>query len=120
VAVGPAARTMGVYRPSDKKAWLRHLDYYIELHRWRTGVSGRCSKPWRRAGRGTTPSSSSRPITVTCVDRMDFGLRAFCLRGDHAVPLYVRAPGMTRSGTSTGALATHVDLAATSVRWPVR
>ena len=32
VALGSAARLVGLHRPADKKRWLRHLDYYVKLH----------------------------------------------------------------------------------------
>ena len=104
----------GYIDPSDKKAWLRHLDYYVELHRLADRSLGTVLQALEESG------AWDDTVVIFTSDHGDMcgshGLRSkgpFVYDEIMRVPLYVRAPGMTRSGTSTDALATHVDLAAT-------
>ena len=41
----------GYIDPADKKAWLRHLDYYVKLHRMADETSARCSSALDDVGR---------------------------------------------------------------------
>jgi len=104
----------GKIDPQDERAWLRHLDYYVELHRQADRSLGVVLKALHDAG------AWDDTVVIFTSDHGDMcgshGLRSkgpFVYEEIMNVPLYVRVPGMTRPGTSTDALATHVDLAAT-------
>ena len=104
----------GYIDPSDKKAWLRHLDYYVELHRLADRSLGTVLEALEESG------AWDDTVVIFTSDHGDMcgshGLRSkgpFVYDEIMRVPLYVRAPGLTRPGTTTGALATHVDLTAT-------
>lgn len=106
----------GYIDPADKAAWLRHLDYYVALHRLADESLGTVLTALEQSG------ASSNTIVIFTSDHGDMcgshGLRSkgpFVYDEIMRVPLYVRAPGVTRPGTTTGALGTHVDLAATIV-----
>lgn len=100
--------------PSDKRAWLRHLDYYVQLHRLADRSLGTVLGALEEAG------AWDDTIVIFTSDHGDMcgshGLRSkgpFVYDEIMNVPLYVKAPGITRAGTKTDALATHVDLAKT-------
>jgi arylsulfatase A-like enzyme len=104
----------GYIDPADTKSWLRHLDYYVHLHRLADESLGTVL--------GALDASGAWDDTVVIFtsDHGDMcgshGLRSkgpFVYDEIMRVPLYVRVPGVTRPGASTAALATHVDLAAT-------
>jgi arylsulfatase len=104
----------GYIDPSDTKAWLRHLDYYVELHRLADRSLGTVLAALDESG------ASDDTAVIFTSDHGDMcgshGLRSkgpFVYDEIMRVPLYMRVPGMTRPATATGALATHVDLAAT-------
>jgi arylsulfatase A-like enzyme len=104
----------GYIDPGDTKAWMRHLDYYVELHRLADQSLGTVLGALENAG-----AWDDTAIIFTS-DHGDMcgshGLRSkgpFVYDEIMRVPLYVRVPGVTRAGSSTTALATHVDLAAT-------
>ena len=104
----------GYIDPSDKGAWLRHLDYYVELHRLADESLGTVLRALDETG-----AWDDTAIIFTS-DHGDMcgshGLRSkgpFVYDEIMRVPLYVKVPGVTRPGTTTDALATHVDLAAT-------
>jgi arylsulfatase A-like enzyme len=104
----------GMIEPSDTKSWLRHLDYYVELHRHADRSLGTVLGALEDAG------AWDETIVIFTSDHGDMcgshGLRSkgpFVYEEIMRVPLYVRVPGMTTPGSSTSALATHVDLAAT-------
>jgi arylsulfatase A-like enzyme len=104
----------GYIDPSDTGAWLRHLDYYVELHRLADRSLGTVLGALEAAG------AWDDTVVVFTSDHGDMcgshGLRSkgpFVYEEIMRVPLYVRVPGTTRPATSTEALATHVDLAAT-------
>ena len=104
----------GYIDPSDTKAWLRHLDYYAELHRRADESLGVVLRALEETGR------ADDTVVVFTSDHGDMcgshGLRSkgpFVYDEIMRVPLYVKAPGVTRAGTQTSALGSHVDLAAT-------
>ena len=104
----------GYIDPGDKKSWLRHLDYYVELHRLADRSLGTVLEGLEESG------AWDDTIVIFTSDHGDMcgshGLRSkgpFVYDEIMRVPLYVRVPGLTRPGTVTGSLATHVDLAAT-------
>ncbi len=104
----------GMIDPGDKAAWLRHLDYYVELHRQADRSLGTVLKALVESG------AWDDTVVVFTSDHGDMcgshGLRSkgpFVYDEIMRVPLYIRVPGVTKAGTTTDALATHVDLAAT-------
>jgi arylsulfatase len=104
----------GYIDPSDKKSWLRHLDYYVKLHRMADESLGTILGALEASGR------YDDTIVIFTSDHGDMcgshGLRSkgpFVYDEIMNVPFYVRVPGMTKAGTTTAALGTHVDLAAT-------
>jgi arylsulfatase A-like enzyme len=104
----------GYIDPGDKKSWLRHLDYYVELHRLADRSLGTVLGALDESG------AWDDTVVIFTSDHGDMcgshGLRSkgpFVYDEIMRVPLYVRVPGVTRPGTVTEALATHVDLAAT-------
>lgn len=104
----------GMIDPSDKHAWLRHLDYYVELHRQADRSLGVVLKALEDSG------AWDDTVVIFTSDHGDMcgshGLRSkgpFIYEEIMRVPLYIRVPGVTRAGTVTEALATHVDLAET-------
>ena len=104
----------GYIDPADTRAWLRHLDYYVELHRLADRSLGTVLSELEAAG------AWDDTVVIFTSDHGDMcgshGLRSkgpFVYDEIMRVPLYVRAPGRTTPGTTTAALATHVDLAAT-------
>jgi len=104
----------GFIDPLDTRAWLRHLDYYVELHRLADRSLGTVLSALERSG------AWEDTVVVFTSDHGDMcgshGLRSkgpFVYDEIMRVPLYVRVPGRTVAGTRTDALATHVDLAAT-------
>src|SRR3954449_2511737 len=104
----------GYIEPSDKRAWLRHLDYYAELHRLADENLGIVLQALADSG------AYDDTIVIFTSDHGDMagshGLRSkgpFTYNEIMNVPLYVRVPGVTQAGTSTEAMGTHVDLATT-------
>ncbi len=100
--------------PKDKAAWLRHLDYYVELHRQADLSLGTVLQALEDSG------AWDDTVVVFTSDHGDMcgshGLRSkgpFVYDEIMRVPLYIRVPEVTTAGTKTDALATHVDLAAT-------
>ena len=104
----------GYIDPGDTKAWLRHLDYYVELLRLADDSLGTVLGALDEVG------AWDDTVVIFTSDHGDMcgshGLRSkgpFVYDEIMRVPLYVRVPGVTAPGTRTDALATHVDLAAT-------
>ncbi len=104
----------GYIDPGDKRAWLRHLDYYVELHRRADESLGVVLSALEESG------AYDDTIVIFTSDHGDMcgshGLRSkgpFVYNEILKVPLYVRVPGVTQPGTATDALGTHVDLATT-------
>jgi arylsulfatase len=104
----------GYIDPSDTKAWLRHLDYYVELQRLADQSLGTVLGALENAG------AWDDTVVIFTSDHGDMcgshGLRSkgpFVYDEIMRVPLYMRVPGVTTPGSTTEALATHVDLAAT-------
>jgi arylsulfatase A-like enzyme len=104
----------GTIDPADKHAWLRHLDYYVELHKLADQSLGVVLDALRRTG------AWDETVVIFTSDHGDMcgshGLRSkgpFVYEEIMRVPLYVKVPGVTAAGTKTEALATHVDLAKT-------
>ncbi|MFZ0666784.1 MAG: sulfatase-like hydrolase/transferase [Acidimicrobiales bacterium] len=104
----------GYIDPTDKGAWLRHLDYYVQLHRLADRSLGTVLGALVEAG------AWDDTVVIFTSDHGDMcgshGLRSkgpFVYDEIMNVPLYVKAPGVTAAGTATDALATHVDLAKT-------
>jgi arylsulfatase A-like enzyme len=105
----------GYIDPSDKAAWLRHLDYYAHLHTLADESLGTVLSALEESG------AWDDTIIMFTSDHGDMcgshGLRSkgpFIYDEIMRVPLYVRVPGAA-GGTITNALASHVDLAATIV-----
>jgi len=104
----------GYIDPGDTRSWLRHLDYYAELQRLADDSLGTVLGGLEDAG------AWDDTAVIFTSDHGDMcgshGLRSkgpFVYDEIMRVPLYVRVPGLTAAGSSTSALATHVDLAAT-------
>jgi arylsulfatase len=104
----------GYIDPSDTGAWLRHLDYYLELHRLADRSLGTVLAALEGSG-----AWDDTAVFFTS-DHGDMcgshGLRSkgpFVYDEIMRVPLYARVPGVTTPGTTTAALGSHVDLAAT-------
>ena len=104
----------GYIDPSDKKAWLRHLDYYVHLHRMADRNLGTVLSALEASG------AWDDTIIIFTSDHGDMcgshGLRSkgpFVYDEIMRVPLYVKVPGMTTPGSVTSSLGSHVDLAAT-------
>jgi arylsulfatase A-like enzyme len=106
----------GTIDRDDKRAWLRHLDYYWRLHEEGDKNLGAILDALDESGRaGDTAVVFTSDHGDMCGSH---GLRSkgpFVYDEIMRVPLYVRAPGVTTAGTTTEALATHVDLARTIV-----
>jgi arylsulfatase len=106
----------GYIDPRDEHAWLRHLDYYVKLHQLADASLGTVLGALEETG-----AYDDTTIIFTS-DHGDMcgshGLRSkgpFVYDEIMNVPLYVKVPGVTTPSTSTDALGTHVDLAATIV-----
>lgn len=104
----------GYIDPADKRAWLRHLDYYVHLHQLADRSLGTVLGALERSG------AWDDTVVVFTSDHGDMcgshGLRSkgpFVYDEIMRVPLYVRAPGVTTPGSVTSALGSHVDLATT-------
>jgi arylsulfatase A-like enzyme len=104
----------GYIDPSDKRSWLRHLDYYVELHTLADRSLGTVLGALEAAG------GWDDTVVIFTSDHGDMcgshGLRSkgpFVYDEIMRVPLYVKVPGVTSAGARTKALATHVDLART-------
>jgi arylsulfatase len=104
----------GAIDSSDKKSWLRQLDYYVQLHRLADTSLGVVLSALENSG------AYEDTIVIFTSDHGDMcgshGLRSkgpFVYDEIMRVPLYVRVPGMTIPGTTTTSLSTHVDLATT-------
>ena len=114
MALRPAARAVGLHRPDDKAAWLRHLDYYVHLHQLADRNLGTVLAALENVG------AWDDTIVLFTSDHGDMcgshGLRSkgpFVYDEIMRVPLYAKVPGVTSPGTATSALGSHVDLAAT-------
>ena len=104
----------GYIDPDDVAAWLRHLDYYVQLHRLADESLGVVLAALESAG-----AWDDTAVFFTS-DHGDMcgshGLRSkgpFVYDEIMRVPLYAKVPGRTAPGSVTGALGSHVDLAAT-------
>ncbi len=104
----------GYIDPSDTRAWLRHLDYYVHLHRLADENLGKVLAALEQSGQWDNTA------IIFTSDHGDMcgshGLRSkgpFVYEEIMNIPLYVRVPGLTTPGTVTRALASHVDLTAT-------
>src|SRR5581483_255022 len=104
----------GYIDPGDKKAWLRHLDYYVKLQRMADESLGTVLSALEASG------AWDDTIIVFTSDHGDMcgshGLRSkgpFVYNEIMKVPLYVRVPDVTEAGSVTSSLGTHVDLATT-------
>jgi arylsulfatase A-like enzyme len=104
----------GYIDPADKGAWLRHLDYYLHLHRLADQSLGTVLGALEASG------AWDETIIIFTSDHGDMcgshGLRSkgpFVYDEIMRVPLYMKVPGVTTPGSVTSALGSHVDLAAT-------
>jgi len=104
----------GYIDPTDKGAWLRHLDYYVHLHQLADRNLGTVLGALEASG------AWDDTVVIFTSDHGDMcgshGLRSkgpFVYDEIMRVPLYVKVPGVTAPGTTTSALGSHVDLAAT-------
>jgi arylsulfatase len=104
----------GYIDPRDTKSWLRHLDYYVQLHRLADESLGTVLAALEASG------VSDDTAVIFTSDHGDMcgshGLRSkgpFVYEEIMHVPCYVRVPGVTQPGTQSSALGTHVDLAST-------
>ncbi|MEY2435883.1 MAG: hypothetical protein QOF97_719 [Acidimicrobiaceae bacterium] len=104
----------GYIDPADEHAWLRHLDYYAELHRLADESLGTVLAALEEAG-----AWDDTAVLFTS-DHGDMcgshGLRSkgpFVYDEIMRVPLYVKVPGVTSPGAVNRSLSSHVDLART-------
>jgi arylsulfatase len=104
----------GYIDPGDKGAWLRHLDYYVHLHRLADRNLGVVLSALEASG------AWDDTIVIFTSDHGDMcgshGLRSkgpFVYDEIMRVPLYLKVPGVTTPGSTTSSLGSHVDLAAT-------
>jgi arylsulfatase len=104
----------GYIDPADSASWLRHLDYYVQLHRLADDSLGTVLGALEESG------AWDDTVVVFTSDHGDMcgshGLRSkgpFVYDEIMRVPLYVKVPGLTTPRSATRSLATHVDLAAT-------
>lgn len=104
----------GTIDPDDKDVWLRHLDYYVTLHRLADQSLSTILDALDQSGQ------AEDTVVIFTSDHGDMcgshGLRSkgpFVYNEIMRVPLYVRAPGRIAPGGSTDALASAVDLAST-------
>ncbi len=104
----------GYIDPADTHAWRRHLDYYVHLHRLADESLGTVLGALEGAG------AWDDTVVLFTSDHGDMcgshGLRSkgpFVYDEIMRVPLYAKVPGVTTPGTTTAALGSHVDLAAT-------
>jgi arylsulfatase A-like enzyme len=104
----------GYIDPSDKKSWLRHLDYYVKLQQMADESLGTVLGALEESG------AYDDTIIIFTSDHGDMcgshGLRSkgpFVYEEIMHVPCYMRVPGVTQPGSVSNALATHVDLAST-------
>jgi len=105
---------VGAMDLDDRRSWIRQLDYYAFLHRELDRSLGELIAALTELGlyddtviaytsdHGDACGSHGLRAKLPCVYEEVMG-----------VPLIVKAPGLTSPGTTTDALATHVDLAAT-------
>ncbi|MGH9306343.1 MAG: sulfatase-like hydrolase/transferase [Acidimicrobiales bacterium] len=104
----------GYIDPSDARSWLRQLDYYAHLHRLADESLGTVLSALDRSG------AADDTVVIFTSDHGDMcgshGLRSkgpFVYNEIMKVPLYIKAPGRTISGSTTDSLGSHVDLART-------
>ena len=104
----------GYIDPGDKRAWLRHLDYYVKLHQLADQSLGTVLSALEQSG------AYDDTVVLFTSDHGDMcgshGLRSkgpFVYSEIMNIPLYVRVPGVTTPGSQTDSLASSVDLAAT-------
>src|SRR3954470_10402585 len=104
----------GYIDPSDTKAWLRNLDYYVKLQQMADESLGTVLGALEQSG------AYDDTVIIFTSDHGDMcgshGLRSkgpFVYEEIMHVPCYVRAPGVTTPGSRSDTLATHVDLAST-------
>lgn len=100
----------GTIDPADTDSWLRHLDYYVELHRLADESLGTVLSALERSG------AWDDTVVIFTSDHGDMagshGLRSkgpFVYDEIMRVPLYVRGPGIP-AGVQTEALSSHVDV----------
>ena len=104
----------GTIDPGDKKAWLRHLDYYAHLHRLADRSLGTVLGALEATGKWDDTT------VIFTSDHGDMcgshGLRSkgpFVYDEIMRIPLYVKAPGVTTAGSVSEAMGSHVDLPST-------
>ena len=106
----------GYIDPSDKKSWLRHLDYYVKLQQMADvslgTVMSRARGERRVRRHDRDPHLRPRRHVRLARAALEGPVR---VRGDHARAVRVKVPGVTQAGSQTAALGTHVDLASTIV-----
>jgi arylsulfatase len=100
--------------PGDKRAWLRHLDYYVKLHQLGDQSVGTVLAALEEVG------AYDDTVVIYTSDHGDMcgshGLRSkgpFLYDEIMRVPLYVKAPGVTGPGRVTDALSSAVDVVST-------
>ena len=115
MALGPAARAVGLHRPGGQgRPGSATSTTTCTSTSWPIAAWAPCSGRSRPRAGGTTPSSSSPPTTATCAAPTGCGPRGpFVYDEIMRVPLYVKAPGVTAPGSVSSSLGSHVDLAAT-------
>jgi arylsulfatase len=104
----------GTIDPAEPDLWLRALDYYVRLHEQADESLATVLEALDDSGAaGDTAVLFTSDHGDMCGSH---GLRSkgpFVYNEIMRVPLYVRAPGRTRPGAVTDALASSVDLAST-------
>ena len=95
----------GYIDPSDKKSWLRHLDYYVKLQQMADESLGTVLGALEESG------AYDDTIIIFTSDHGDMcgshGLRSkgpFVYEEIMHVPCYVKAPGITQAGSQSAAL----------------
>ena len=106
----------GYLDPSDKKSWLRHLDYYVKLQQLADVSLGTVLAALVDSG------AYDDTIVIITSDHGDMcgshGLRSkgpFVYEEIMHVPCIVKVPDVTTARNAQRALGTHVDLATTIV-----
>jgi arylsulfatase len=104
----------GTIDHDDTASWLRQLDYYVKLHQLGDENLGRVLDALDATG------EADNTIVIFTSDHGDMcgshGLRSkgpFSYEEIMNIPLYISVPGTTEPGTTSDALACHVDLAST-------
>jgi len=108
------SRSNGWLDPTDRQKWLRLLDYYLKLHQMSDQSLSLILDALDKTG------AWDNTVVIFTADHGDqcgsHGLRSkgpWNYEETMRIPLYVVAPGITSPGTTTDAMMSPIDLAAT-------